>query len=158
MTPEGSLSFVLPRLAFRFETEFRSKPLVAHRGDLHTVIIEPDARRVRLVWQTALPAHADVLRLDTTSISLLRLLIRCPVRSRLGLDCPRRSRGTGIMSMAAATAPMVIVAGLGARTSIGRTANSFRAAVRAGIAGFGEHPFMVDTAGKRMICFDDAIY
>jgi 3-oxoacyl-[acyl-carrier-protein] synthase-1 len=46
---------------------------------------------------------------------------------------------------------MVLVAGLGARTSIGMTARSSAAAARAGIAGFGEHPFMIDTAGNRMV-------
>jgi 3-oxoacyl-[acyl-carrier-protein] synthase-1 len=45
----------------------------------------------------------------------------------------------------------VVVAGLGARTSIGASAAASAAAVRAGIAGFGQHPFMIDTAGKRMI-------
>src|SRR5262249_14202542 len=40
---------------------------------------------------------------------------------------------------------------LGARTAIGMTAPATAAAVRAGIAGFGPHPFMVDTAGNHMI-------
>lgn len=45
----------------------------------------------------------------------------------------------------------VAVVGLGARTAVGMTAAATAAAVRAGIAGFGEHPFVVDTAGKSMI-------
>ncbi|MBV9122840.1 MAG: hypothetical protein JO112_05755, partial [Planctomycetes bacterium] len=45
----------------------------------------------------------------------------------------------------------VAVVGLGARTAIGMTAPSSAAAVRAGIPGFGEHPFMIDTAGNKMI-------
>lgn len=45
----------------------------------------------------------------------------------------------------------VVVVGLGARTAVGMTAPATAAAVRAGISGFGQHPFMVDTAGNRMI-------
>jgi len=74
LTPEGRLSFVLPRLAFRFETMFRGKPSMTHRGSLHSVILEPDEHRVVLVWHTALRAHADVHRLDETYVSQLRVL------------------------------------------------------------------------------------
>lgn len=45
----------------------------------------------------------------------------------------------------------VALIGSGARTAVGMTAAATAAAVRAGIAGFGEHPFVVDTAGKSMI-------
>ena len=42
------------------------------------------------------------------------------------------------------------IVGLGASTAVGRDAWSSAAAVRAGISGFGEHPFMIDTAGNPM--------
>lgn len=74
LTPDGCLSFLLPRIAFRFETEFRGKPSVIHRGVLHTVILEPDAPRVVMVWQTALRAHADVHRLTQTWVSQLQVI------------------------------------------------------------------------------------
>jgi 3-oxoacyl-[acyl-carrier-protein] synthase-1 len=45
--------------------------------------------------------------------------------------------------------PVVIVA-LGASTSIGRDAWASAAAVRAGVNHFGQHPFMIDTAGEPM--------
>ena len=45
--------------------------------------------------------------------------------------------------------PAVIVA-LGASTSIGRDASSSAAAVRAGVNLFGQHPYMIDTAGEPM--------
>jgi len=45
----------------------------------------------------------------------------------------------------------VVVVGVGARTAVGMTAPATAAAVRAGIAGFAQHPFMVDTAGNRMV-------
>lgn len=45
--------------------------------------------------------------------------------------------------------PMQII-GLGASTPIGRTIWTSAAAARAGICGFYEHPFMIDTAGEPM--------
>jgi 3-oxoacyl-[acyl-carrier-protein] synthase-1 len=44
----------------------------------------------------------------------------------------------------------VFVVSLGASTLVGRCAWSSAAAVRAGISGFGEHPYMIDTAGEPM--------
>jgi len=44
----------------------------------------------------------------------------------------------------------IFVAALGATTPVGRDAWSSAAAVRAGISGFAEHPFMVDTVGQPM--------
>ncbi len=43
-----------------------------------------------------------------------------------------------------------MICGLGAATPVGRTALSSAAAVRAGIAGFSEHQFMVDSMGEPM--------
>jgi len=45
----------------------------------------------------------------------------------------------------------VVVVGVGARTAVGMTASATAAAVRAGVAVFEKHPFVVDTAGNRMI-------
>lgn len=44
----------------------------------------------------------------------------------------------------------VQVCGLGACTPVGRSAWASAAAVRAGIAGFTQHPFMVDSVGRPM--------
>jgi 3-oxoacyl-[acyl-carrier-protein] synthase I len=44
----------------------------------------------------------------------------------------------------------VHVLGLGGATAVGRTSWASAAAVRAGVTGFGEHPFMVDSVGERM--------
>lgn len=46
---------------------------------------------------------------------------------------------------------IVVVVGVGARTAIGMTAPATAAAVRAGVAGFEIHPFVIDTAGNKMI-------
>jgi 3-oxoacyl-[acyl-carrier-protein] synthase-1 len=45
----------------------------------------------------------------------------------------------------------ICILGVGAVTAVGLTAPSAAAAVRAGIAGFGEHPFMIDRQGEPMI-------
>lgn len=44
----------------------------------------------------------------------------------------------------------VVIAGLGASTSVGRDAWSSAAAVRAGVNNFEQHPYMIDTAGEPM--------
>lgn len=44
----------------------------------------------------------------------------------------------------------VFVVALGASTAVGRDAWASAAAVRAGISGFAQHPFMIDTAGEPM--------
>lgn len=47
-------------------------------------------------------------------------------------------------------APLIGIIGLGASTPIGRTVWASAAAARAGICGFSQHPFMVDTIGGPM--------
>ncbi len=44
----------------------------------------------------------------------------------------------------------IVITGMGASTPVGRTVWASAAAVRAGISGFAEHPFMIDTAGGPM--------
>jgi 3-oxoacyl-[acyl-carrier-protein] synthase I len=44
----------------------------------------------------------------------------------------------------------VVVVGMGASTPVGRGAWASAAAVRAGVSGFAQHPFMIDTAGEPM--------
>src|SRR5580700_4884697 len=45
----------------------------------------------------------------------------------------------------------VCIVGLGGCTSIGTTMPAAAAAVRAGIALFGDHPFMIDSVGQPMV-------
>lgn len=47
-------------------------------------------------------------------------------------------------------AERIAIVGLGACTPVGRDAWSSAAAVRAGISGFVQHPYMIDTAGEPM--------
>src|SRR6267143_7032133 len=45
----------------------------------------------------------------------------------------------------------VCIVGVGAQTAVGLTAPAAAAAVRAGISGSGEHPYMIDRQGEPMI-------
>lgn len=63
---------------------------------------------------------------------------------------PRSTSSTCKWWMGADMAEAVFIVGLGSTTSIGRDAWSSAAAVRAGVNLFGEHPFMIDTAGAPM--------
>ena len=71
LSPRGLLRFRVPRVTLRFGTNFGSGDVRAHRGDLHTVILEPDIPRVILVWHTHLACHAKVLKLLSTRITVL---------------------------------------------------------------------------------------
>jgi 3-oxoacyl-[acyl-carrier-protein] synthase I len=44
----------------------------------------------------------------------------------------------------------VLIVGLGASTAVGRDAWSSAAAVRAGVSGFAQHPYMIDSVGEAM--------
>ena len=67
LSPEGMLRFELPRTRPVFTTWLGWRT-VEHRPRLHTVIVEPDERRVILVWHTALPCQGREHRLEKTLI------------------------------------------------------------------------------------------
>lgn len=67
LTSVGKLVFRLPRIRPAFTTYFR-KEVVEHRGNLHTVILDPEKRLVMMVWHTSLPCHHKVDKLDVTKI------------------------------------------------------------------------------------------
>jgi 3-oxoacyl-[acyl-carrier-protein] synthase-1 len=55
------------------------------------------------------------------------------------------------MSVPFDRAGSICVVGVGAATSIGMTAPATAAAVRAGIAGFSDHPYMIDRIGEPFV-------
>jgi hypothetical protein len=67
LTPEGRVAFRLPRLTFGFRTRIDGGT-THHRGQLHTVIIEPEDRRLIMVWQTSLPCHHTLYTLKETTV------------------------------------------------------------------------------------------
>jgi hypothetical protein len=67
LTPSGQLKFQLPRHSFGFRTAIDGR-LEYHRGNLHTVLIEPDQNRLVMVWHTALPCHHTLYTLKRTVV------------------------------------------------------------------------------------------
>lgn len=67
LSPEGRLDFCLPRISLGFST-WIDGTVVHHDANLHTVIIEPDERRLIMVWHTALPCHHTMHTLEETAV------------------------------------------------------------------------------------------
>jgi len=68
LTPEGKVAFTLPRLGFRFVTRFHGLPDQHHAPRITLLIIEPNASRFSLVFQSDLPCQGDEDRLAETLI------------------------------------------------------------------------------------------
>lgn len=67
LTPSGRLSFTLPRVRLGFSTRIDTRT-EEHRADLTSVIIEPDAQRLIMVWSTALTCRGDIDYLEYTIV------------------------------------------------------------------------------------------
>jgi len=74
LTPDGFLSFRLPRVTLGMTTRFYDGTMSRHRATLHSVIIHPDERRFQLVWHSQLPCHQKVNQLEVTEVILKRRL------------------------------------------------------------------------------------
>ena len=69
LTEQGSLRLTLPKVYLTFSTKIR-KQKEEHRSRLASVILEPDDKRLSMVWQTSLKVAArHVEHLDDTTIS-----------------------------------------------------------------------------------------
>lgn len=69
-TPEGTLRFMLPEITLRL-TYRKEQGNVDRRPALDTVVIEPDARRVILVWRAALSCDKAGLKIREVEANLL---------------------------------------------------------------------------------------
>lgn len=67
LTPEGRLQFPLPRVYLTFATHIDGR-VEEHRAQLATVIIEPDQRLLKMVWNTVLLCRNEGDYLDQTII------------------------------------------------------------------------------------------
>jgi hypothetical protein len=67
MSENGGVSFLVPKIRLAFRTRFGSKR-VDHDGQLCTVIVEPNLRRVVLAWQTFLVCNRNADQLDETLV------------------------------------------------------------------------------------------
>ncbi len=71
LTASGVLRFDLPKVYLGMTTSFGSHVRVPdreHRCVLHTVLVEPDASRLVLVWQSSLACHRNVDDIERTRI------------------------------------------------------------------------------------------
>lgn len=68
LTPHGALRFQLPKIHLTFASVFGER-VEEHRSKLGAVIIEPDAMKLMLVWNTSLPVRPrDIDYLDETIV------------------------------------------------------------------------------------------
>lgn len=72
LTPDGFLSWRLPRMTLSFSTSFYDGSSEQHRADFHTLNLYPEQRRFEMVWHSKLPCHHKVNKLKETRISLKR--------------------------------------------------------------------------------------
>jgi hypothetical protein len=69
MTPDvETLRFALPRVAISTTTYFRDR-VESRSADLHLVILEPDQRRLQLIWHAAVECHGREHTLQRTRVS-----------------------------------------------------------------------------------------
>lgn len=67
LTPSGVLRFELPKIGLAMTTHFGRERL-EHRPQLVTVVVEPDVPRVIMAWQSVIPCHHLVDKLDMTAV------------------------------------------------------------------------------------------
>ena len=71
LTPSGALRFYLPIMNLSLETRFQDGDRVLHPPPLlHTVILEPDLKRVSLCWHSAMMFHPRVYQLEHTRVTV----------------------------------------------------------------------------------------
>ncbi len=96
LTPEGLLRFQLPRVPLGFMTRLAGESR-HHHGTLHTVVVEPDCRRLLMLWYTEVPCHHTLYTLEGTRVVEkipLPLGDLGPPKTRLPLAPAARGRGT----------------------------------------------------------------
>jgi hypothetical protein len=67
MTPDGYWRVRLPELRFRMRVFFADRDEGAD-AVLHTALLEPDRRRVQLVWHASLPCHGREHKLRRAAV------------------------------------------------------------------------------------------
>lgn len=70
MTPDGFLTFQIPRITLSMTTGFYDGTSEQHRTVLHTLNLYPDTRRFEMVWHSQLTCHHKVNKLKETRITL----------------------------------------------------------------------------------------
>lgn len=63
LTPEGRVSFVLPRMPVPIEFTDSSYEPVVKDGVIDTIILEPDEQRFMIIWRASYPIRRNVLEM-----------------------------------------------------------------------------------------------
>jgi hypothetical protein len=85
MTPDGALSFRLPKVTLGMKTHFYDGTVTQHTAVLHTLILYPDKRSFQMVWHSQLPCHHKVNKLKVTQIVLKRRINVSPAELESGM-------------------------------------------------------------------------
>ncbi len=85
LTPNGFLSFRLPRISLSLSTSFYDGTNEQHRAACHTVNLYPDRRSFDMVWHSQLPCHHKVNKLKETRIRLKRRINVSPDELKTGM-------------------------------------------------------------------------
>lgn len=85
LSPEGYLSFRLPKVTLGMTTRFYDGTAVTHRAQLHTLVIRPDTAGFQMVWHSKLPCHHKEDKLRETDIVLKRRVMVPEAELRAGM-------------------------------------------------------------------------
>jgi hypothetical protein len=85
MTPDGLLSFRLPRITLAMTTEFYDGTEAQHRPVVHTLHLFPEERSFQIVWHSHLPCHQKVNSLRATQIVRKRRINVPPIELESGM-------------------------------------------------------------------------
>lgn len=85
LTPEGYLSFPVPKVTLVMTTHFYDGTQVVHRPELHTLVIWPDKRSFQILWHSKLPCHHKEGKLEETEIVLKRRISVPPAEIQAGM-------------------------------------------------------------------------
>ena len=72
LSPEGYLTFLVPRVILTMTTQFYDGTEAEHRPVMHTLVLQPNMRRFEIVWHSALPCHQRVNKLAITRVRVKR--------------------------------------------------------------------------------------
>lgn len=78
MTPDGFLTFRLPKVTLALTTHFYDGTSTQHRAVVHTLNLYPDKRSFQIVWHSQLPCHHKVNKLKVTGITLKKRINASP--------------------------------------------------------------------------------
>jgi hypothetical protein len=67
ISQDGYVRFLLPRIHLGFSTQLGRKT-VHHRGVLHTIVLEPEERRLLMIWNAVLSCHHTLYDLKQTIV------------------------------------------------------------------------------------------